>query len=105
VGASISPETSNRIEHVTPIRAPSVCSVRCHSGGAGRTSLDRIRAAIAQPPASLTQNASAPMNQNITTHDHSSAGNAPALTLPAMAVSVPVALAEEEIVEGSGGML
>src|SRR5271157_3160212 len=67
-GASTSAETSNRTGRERPIRAPSFLSVSCHSGGARRTSIDRMRAATTQPPASRTQKIAAPANQAITTH-------------------------------------
>src|SRR5207245_8537071 len=61
--------TSNRTGRERPIRAASFLRISCHSGGARRTSTDRMRAATTQPPASRTQKTAAPKSQTITNHD------------------------------------
>ena len=77
--------------------------VCCHSGGAGRTSTDRMRAAIAQPPARRTQNTSAPASQTMTTHGRNRAGWTPDTAARTDAGSV--AAGASATPEAAGGVL
>jgi hypothetical protein len=59
------------------MRAFRSSNLRCHSGGAGRTNIDRMRAATTQPPTKRIQNAMAPANQTTTIHLKTCSGHTP----------------------------
>ena len=75
VGTCTRAEIRRRTGRERPMRVASPVSTCCHSGGAGRTSMERMRAATTQPPARRTQNAIAPISQMATTQGRSCAGS------------------------------
>src|SRR4051812_18288347 len=77
IGTCRSGETSNCTGPERPILPLSFFRISCHSRGARRTSIERMRAATTHPPASRIQNATAPASQTITTQIRNCAGCTP----------------------------
>jgi hypothetical protein len=76
-GACTSAETSKRTGRETLTRDLRLLSVCCHSGGAGRTSVEPMRAANAQPHSKRIQNTMAPASQMATIQGKNFVGGAP----------------------------